>query len=442
MSAMQSAAIAILALLTALPASARAEPYAWVQLGDTDKISARAIIEDGRCPTFSADGTTLTTTVRSDKTKTMAKVTGVTDLNTVTVCEADVPPNATALAMTQEQAGQAPVRSDLPLPPREIHRIVMFGDTGCRIKTSGQASELQDCNNKDAWPYAKVVSHAAAAKPDLVIHLGDYHYRESECPRERDCGTSWGYGLEPWKNDFFKPSQPLFKTAPWIMVRGNHEDCARAGEGWFRFLDHAPLPTECRDLTGFYVVKRANLGFVVMDNANAEEPSGNDATAAKNHLIALLQDQFRTIAHDIPPEAWLLSHRPVNALHYGGKAGYVSDNEIEQRAIGPELPAAIRMIASGHIHIFEALNFAGRRPPQLVVGTGGDNLEDIPPQRSTGVDINHAKVKQGLVFTRFGYMVWDKTGGGWTGTFFDDDGRPLTDCTLMLRTLTCAPKKV
>jgi predicted phosphodiesterase len=429
-----SAFIAV-SMLTALPA--RAEVFAWVQLGENDSISARAIVEDGPCPTFSADGVALKTTVRSDKAAIMDKVAAGTDLGAVTVCEAAVPPIATSLVMVQQRPGQEPTPSPLPLPQHEIHRIVVFGDTGCRIKKSAKEFDLQDCNDKDGWPYAKVVAHAAAANPDLVIHLGDYHYRESACPQDRNCGTAWGYGFEAWKSDFFEPSQQLFKTAPWIMVRGNHEDCARAGEGWFRFLDHASLPAACQDLTGFYVVKRANLGFVVMDNANADEPSGPDAAIAKRQLIALLEGQFRKIAQNIPPEAWLLSHRPVNALRYGGEAGYVSDNDIGQRAIGPELPAAVRMIVSGHIHIFEALNFAGGRPPQLVVGTGGDNLEDIPPQQSEGVDINRAKVTRGLIFTRFGYMVWDRDGRNWKGTFFDDDGRPLTDCTLMTRALAC-----
>jgi hypothetical protein len=95
------------------------------------------------------------------------------------------------------------------------------------------------------------------------------------------------------------------------------------------------------------------------------------------------------------------------------------------------------MVVSGHIHIFEALNFAGKRAPQLVIGTGGDNLEDIPPQRSRGVDVNHARVNRGLVFSRFGYMVWNKDGNAWNGAFYDDDGRALAQCTLKLRTLTC-----
>ena len=38
-------------------------------------------------------------------------------------------------------------------------------------------------------------------------------------------------------------------------------------------------------------------------------------------------------------------------------------------------------------------------------------------------------------------MVTDRDGSGWKGTFFDDDGRPLTDCALVMRSLVCAAKK-
>ena len=54
-----------------------------------------------------------------------------------------------------------------------------------------------------------------------------------------------GYGWNVWELDFFAPSARLLAAAPWIMVRGNHEMCKRAGEGWFRFLDHGPFPKKC-----------------------------------------------------------------------------------------------------------------------------------------------------------------------------------------------------
>ena len=80
---------------------------------------------------------------------------------------------------------------DLPVPRGDIRRIV-FGDTGCRIKKK----KKQDCNTADEWPYATLAQHAAAAKPDVVIHIGNYLYRETPCsPQVKHCPNSpTGYG--------------------------------------------------------------------------------------------------------------------------------------------------------------------------------------------------------------------------------------------------------
>ena len=122
-------------------------------------------------------------------------------------------------------------------PKSEIRRIVIVADTGCRLKASENA--FQDCNDAAKWPFAQIAQSAAALKPDLVIHIGDMHYRESPCPAGKaGCAKAeWGYGFDAWQADFFKPARPLLAAAPWVFVRGNHESCFRAGQAWFRFFD-------------------------------------------------------------------------------------------------------------------------------------------------------------------------------------------------------------
>jgi hypothetical protein len=77
---------------------------------------------------------------------------------------------------------------------------------------------------------ASAVAAIAAARLDLVIHVGDYHYRETAWPPvARDCSASpSGYagGMLICA---------LFDAAVLILIHGNH--CDRAGEGWFRFAD-------------------------------------------------------------------------------------------------------------------------------------------------------------------------------------------------------------
>ena len=117
----------------------------------------------------------------------------------------------------------------------------MLGDSGCRVNTTENA--LQACDDPAAWPFAEIAATAARLAPDLVIHVGDYLYRETACPPTfAGCrGSPWGYGWDAWHADLFVPAAPLMAAAPWIVVRGNHEICARAGQGWFRFLDPRPF---------------------------------------------------------------------------------------------------------------------------------------------------------------------------------------------------------
>jgi hypothetical protein len=51
----------------------------------------------------------------------------------------------------------------------------------------------------------------AKLSPDLVLHIGDYHYRENACPPDiAGCKDSpWGYGWDTWQADLFRPAAPL-----------------------------------------------------------------------------------------------------------------------------------------------------------------------------------------------------------------------------------------
>src|SRR5260370_551248 len=115
-------------------------------------------------------------------------------------CEVAVPQGAVAATLD----GRV-----LPLARSNPQRILVFGDTGCRLARD----EVQDCDT--AWPFPKIAAAAATARPDLVIHVGDYHYRETPCAERRGCvrGPS-GYGFDAWYADFFEPAAPLFAVAP------------------------------------------------------------------------------------------------------------------------------------------------------------------------------------------------------------------------------------
>lgn len=404
--------ICLLGLLA--PAEAGARIFAqWVQVGPDGASSVRAITDEA-CPAVVFDGTPAPMKVRADPDRKLDNVKPAAF--PVRACEVMVPAGAVAAVLDNKP---------LPLVRPDPRRIVIIGDTGCRIDANFQ----QNCEDPATWPFPRIAAMAAAARPDLVIHVGDYHYRE-RCPNAQAACTTGplGYGFDAWQADFFDPAAPLLAAAPWVLVRGNHEDCNRAGEGFMRFLDRAPLEPACRDFTGIFVARLGDFGIVVVDGARAGE--------ARPETINLLRAQFSEVAAKVPAEAWIVAHRPFNAMRDARGFNEV-DNEVQERAFGSLMPAGVRMAVAGHIHFFQAVDFAGLRPPQLVVGTGGDRLDLVPPMSVVGADINGRKVVGSVTRMGFAYMVWDRVGTLWTSTLFDVDGKPLDHCRLYDRRLTC-----
>ena len=417
-------ALAVVAFASSGAAAAHGKVLSqWVEVGPDGTSSVRAITDEA-CPSVLFDGTPTPMAVRSEPDQKFDNVKPAEFK--VRGCELAVPPEAIAGVLDGKT---------LPLARPNPQRILMFGDTGCRL-AAGNA--FQDCNDPVAWPFARISALAATTRPDLVIHVGDYHYRESACPvGNRGCaGSPWGYGWDAWNADFFEPAAPLLAAAPWIMVRGNHEDCSRAGEGWFRFMDRAPFERSCRDLTGIFVARLGDFGVVVVDDAKAADPKGDPKP-----LVDLLRGQLRDIAAKVPAEAWTVSHRPSNSMRAKEPDSDENevDNHVQEAAFGPVMPSGVRMEVAGHIHFFQAVDFGGARPPQLVVGTGGDKLSVVPPISFVGADINGVKVTRSVTYSGFAYMVWDRLGTLWVGTLFDADGRPINRCRLFDRALTCGP---
>jgi len=254
-------------------------------LNSSGAFFARAIVApdtsgNASCPDILIDGSATPMTVRAPI------VSGVTsngpkygsaaavDFKVLT-CEAKVASGARSVAV----AGRL---LKVPRSDQALNRIVVIGDTGCRLKgptafvqaangTATGGDPLQDCTSEAAWPWPKIARVAASFAPDLVIHNGDLHYREGfpEGVEKRFGGAanaanggseqdntatikpkfvaakiddSITYGWRAWEEDFFKAAGPLLSAAPWAITRGNHELCDRAGQGWFRFLDPRRFP--------------------------------------------------------------------------------------------------------------------------------------------------------------------------------------------------------
>jgi len=385
-------------------------PKPWVQLAADGSLSVREVVATGAaCGSVEADG----------KSVAMAKRGQADVAFPVDVCEASVPGAVAKLSL----GGKA-----LPVVPAAIKRIVVFGDTGCRIE--GKAA--QSCNDPKEWPYATVAARAAARKPDLVIHVGDYYYRESACPAgTAGCSKSpHGDNFPVWQAEFFDPAAPLLDTAPWLMVRGNHELCRRGGKGWFRLLEPRPMPDGCVDLTAPYRIAPGGLNLDIFDSADSDDFKTDPAK------VSVMAAQMAELLAGAPAHSWLVTHRPVWALAQGNLPG-VPMNLTNQAAIEGHVPETLDMVVSGHLHDFTSYDFGGGHPSQLIAGTGGDTLLPAAAAPLVGAEIDGVKVRKGMILAKFGYFVMDRAGDGWTGTFYSPDDAVLATCQIAGRALDC-----
>ncbi len=319
----------------------------------------------------------------------------------------------------------------LPLPRAQIDRVVLIGDTGCRLKASEAA--WQACNDPAQWPFAAIAARAAALHPDLVLHVGDYLYRENPCPADHPgcTGTAWGYGEAGWRADFLTPAAPLLAAAPWIMVRGNHEECARAGQGWWRLLDPHPLAAgaDCldpaNDATGddtdpYAVPLGSHAQIVVADLMElASGKPGDTAVAARfAHDMAVITSLSRGAKNTV-----LTAHYPFNPVLWD-KAGAVTIGSKPVSAY-PALLDNVRAMLAGHIHLLQVARFTDR-PAQVITGFSGTQEDAAlgPASLAEAAGKPGAAPISALttIAGRFGYALLERQTHGWRLTAYDADG--------------------
>jgi len=409
---------------------------------------ARAITEAKACPFIQLDGASQVMRVRADAgVAPLRPGQGKPSAFPVLVCETIV------------RAGVRDLRfggRPLPLPPAIARRIVVLGDTGCRIKQADQA--YQDCTDAAAWPFRAVANAAAGEHPDLVVHVGDYHYRENECPPGAGCTPGpWGYGWDAWNADFFVPARALLAAAPWVVARGNHEMCSRAGQGWFRLLDPVDADPDRRcdllaldEAANFSEPYAVPLGdhwqLIVFDSSRASRPldmsKPADARAFARYETQL--DAVAALAAAPGMHSLFISHHPALGFGVSGSGNTFFGTPAllaPMRARFGEryYPAGIDMTLHGHVHTFEAIAFSSGPPPSVITGHGGDNLDaEVPttlaPSYPEAPDVRFAfAVHAG----GFGYLVLDREGTGWNIRAQGVDGHVEAICTLQDGRLAC-----
>ncbi|WP_028310269.1 metallophosphoesterase family protein [Derxia gummosa] len=425
---------------------------AWVEMGPDNAILVRAASSHpSQCPLVEIDGQGRRMSLRAaagtpaQRTTASPAEDAKASVFPVSSCEITAPAGTTRLSI----GGHA-----LPVPKANPQRVVILADTGCRMKKADNA--WQACSDASAWPFETIAKAAAALKPDLVLHIGDYHYRENACPPDvAGCqGSPWGYGWDTWEADLFKPAAKLLAAAPWVMVRGNHEECARGGQGWQRFLDTSAFSAarSCDDpandgianYTDPYAVSiGGDTQVIVFDSAK----TGKTALRSTDAQFITYQAQFRKAA-DLAARPGVNSlwanHHPIlafapiaGAAPAGGNAALLSVGDATYPTA--YYPAGIKLAIHGHVHDFQAINFSSNHPAAIVSGNGGDNLDvNLPDPFPANTNPAPGAVVDAISHTStFGFLVMDRSGSNWVYKAMTKDGKLLATCTQSGQRLLC-----
>ena len=408
----------LISLLLGLAGAANAATPAllshWAQLAPGGGAEARIVLQGNVCPPAIVDGANMPMRVRAAADKNFP----------VLLCAVTLPAGAKHLSI---------LGTDMPVPVADPQRIIVLGDTGCRIK----GSAVQACNDPAKWEFPGIAAAAAKLKPDLVIHVGDYLYREAPCPGvDSGCtGSPWGDNWNSWAADFFTPAAPLLAASAWVVVRGNHEECARSGPGWLRLL--GPLAvntTNCTAHIAPYAIPLKPMTLIVMDDANASD------VLAPSDQVAVYRGDFEAIGKLGPAPSWLVMHRPIWGVLKGPMGMVLGGNSTMMAAVDSTgIASNIALLLAGHIHTFEAINYEKGAPPQILAGEGGDLLDPAPADLG-GQSIGAMKIASGLSLPGYGFLLFTHAGNIWTIDVRAADGSHERTCQFASRRIVCAKK--
>ena len=356
----------------------------WVELAPDNQLIARLITKDKICPSLEIDERITPMHLRIDLTEDLGNK----------VCELKY-----ASSTKQVYLG----KTLLPGLKTDPKKIVVIGDTGCQISQKKSGFKSQNCHSINTWPFARIAASATDWQPDLVIHVGDYHYREAPCPAsDSKCqGDVSGDNFKSWEQDFFDPAQPLLRSSPWIFTRGNHELCERGGKGWFKYFDPRPYAGTCVNKTGAYWLNFGTHFVAVLDSADDKniQPSLDSLKVPVDRLV------------------WLVLHRPFLT------AGADDETTTDRARLSPNLIEKISVLFTGHQHHLSLNRFSDLRPPELISGNGGTELEKQPPEV--------AKQDVYRSFEGFGFLTIEKLSDKtWNVVEHDLIGSPVIRCKL------------
>ena len=378
------------------------QDHTWIQYDNTGALVARVITENTHCPKINIDGKSISMNLRTSLDDSHLK-------QKVIVCEYNVNENSNVKINNKL----------LNLPPEKINRIAIIGDTGCEYSVFESAHQKQICDSEN-WPFKKIADKVALLSPDFVIHVGDYVYLNKHKTSEdkiKNSTMQWNF----FKKDFFDPARNLLEASPMLFVRGNHESCDLAGDGWFSFLAPGEF-SQCKQYTPSYNLTINDLNFIMFDSSGSAK--GDDFSEDQ---LQKYKEDFAKIYKNITTNHWLLTHHPVITLKK------LSDDEtflaklpamVIEKAFKSEYSNKIPVSIAGHYHVMALTERPSTNFSQLIVGNGGTRLHQAQKD-SYNITSDDGK-DHSMVRVRYGYMILDRLEDHlWKATSYDLEGTIL-----------------
>ena len=458
----------------------------WVQFAPNDMVLLRAIelTPSNGCPAATVDGTPVTLTPRGAPSG--ATDDARTQFN-ILMCEAPV----SAFGHSSATIGGV----TLKMPVSNPQRILFIGDTGCRVTSA--VSGTQNCNDPQQFPLQFISNYAASFKPDLIVHVGDFFYREQPCPTGfTGCANNPYFDNWPsWNADWFGPAKNLLAAAPLAISRGNHESCNRGAHGWFRLLDpfayntnavncigqYAPMTGAPGTRTSYvsdfdysapYVVKAGQVSLLMFDSSDSNTTAPDSTTTTlptspypSMTIPSIYTSQLGAILPTLSASnLFFVTHKSSFDIRQAKVNGSFAGGDATQQSVfntlsGGGVPAQIKLIVAGHDHQFEVVNFTDSRyAPQLTTGNGGtllDNNTGSQPQAfspdtnpgNSGASYAVPGVANTPTITIqsdadqavYGFTVLTSVNGGYIANAYNTASGKLARCSvqLSLRSMMC-----
>ena len=367
--------------------------YIWSQVVVGNKLAIRAIVDKAeKCPTVRIDGNAHTLKIRATHSEAFP----------VNSCEFEL-----SHTLDKSDAKHEVKIGDASVPTHfgNGERFAVIGDTGCEANHGG-------CNNENFWPFPKIaqsIVHVLQNVPGFIVHVGDYIYREGCVNGAEACGPQ-GDTWDAWNADFFSPAGVMLRAHPFVFLRGNHEQCARAYQGWMRFLDANPYREACEKQTKPFVVKTAHLNALLLDSSDATDVA---AKVDPNYVDAMVENMNEVFTQYFKPNekpGWIFTHRPIwgcMSWNYGLATGCDISTGRTLKSVYAKIHGAIdrrfSAVVSGHLPQFGILTLKDNGPMQIIIGNSGAVI--TPPSWLYGMSDSQRERKDYKISGDFGFSV-------------------------------------